>query len=354
MGDENVKNFIIQEEKSFYIDQSKEQPLQFPFLEVIDGKGYVTCSRHQDTVLCENCQDGYYLLKNDPVCWECHEAPTNFYLTSLLRTSDGNLFAMSYVTARVNDDTLHCYSWISRDEGLSWEKQEGTLQFEEKQSSFEGSSWGGFLFHRTMMQMEDGSLQGTMYGSYAADRSYRCLWVRSDNMGKDWKAVSSIAYDPEVGKEGFCEPVVVRCTDQSLLCVMRTGGNSSPLYQCRSRDNGKTWDSPVPIPCPDGSDCRSVDPDLCRMQDGTLVLSFGRPGCRLLFSEDGCGNQWGHCFEIGKEKVSGYTGVRELSPGQLLVIGDNGSDWMNPQEFGIWGLLLHLEHEKDADHYENY
>jgi hypothetical protein len=84
----------------------------------------------------------------------------------------------------------------------------------------------------------------------------------------------------------------------------------------------------------------SVDPDLCLMSNGVLVLSYGRPGNKLLFSLDGNGEAWGYGQNIYSGRSSGYTGIREISPGRLLMVGDEGANWQSPAAYRIWGVSL--------------
>ena len=80
-----------------------------------------------------------------------------------------------------------------------------------------------------------------MYGHLEGDEQMRVLLIRSEDDGLTWNFVSTIAEvgtsgkrgNYEVGYEGFCEPVMTRARDGSLLVVMRTGGYD-PMFQTRS------------------------------------------------------------------------------------------------------------------------
>ena len=189
----------------------------------------------------------------------------------------------------------------------------------------------GISFDRTILCEPDGTLMATMYGRFQDDASYRVLIVRSDDDGATWDFVSTVAYDPNVGDEGYCEPVVARVADGSLLCVMRTG-RGNPLYQSRSRDNGLTWSSPTSL------GVLSVDPDLCLLRNGVLALSTGRPTVQLMFSLDGSGEEWTAPLTVYSglrageaENSTCYTGLRETATdGRLLLVYDTnsqGSPW---------------------------
>ena len=186
----------------------------------------------------------------------------------------------------------------------------------------------GPLFGRSIVQLDNGTLLSSMYGWFKGDtqpdhyrkggtmrRSYIC---ESRDAGKTWHYLSTVAYRPFLGNEGYSELVIRRLPNGEILAIVRTGGNGNPGWQdnplmmSRSVDDGKTW-SPVRRMGVEG-----VWPDLCVMSDGTLVCSTGRPGAMILFSLDN-GRTWTDQTPIDGERYSGYTSVCELSPGKLLV-----------------------------------
>lgn len=185
----------------------------------------------------------------------------------------------------------------------------------------------GPLFWGGMVEMPDSRLLATLYGWFKGDESpvpgqrgsyrYRTFLAESRDNGRTWNVVTTIAYDPNLGTEGYCEPVMKRLRNGDLLCLLRTGGDNrpywqdNPLCQTRSTDGGKTWARPHRI----GVD--GVDPDLCIMTDGTLACSYGRPGADLMLSPDN-GHTWTGHRCIHPERYSGYTAVCEVEPGVLL------------------------------------
>jgi len=185
----------------------------------------------------------------------------------------------------------------------------------------------GPLFWRSLVEMPDGALLGAMYGWFNGDNSpvpgqsgsmrYRTFLVRSEDLGHTWAYLSTVAYDPNIGTEGYCEPVLRLLQNGKLLCILRTGGDNRPFWQdnpmCQtsSRDGGKTWDKPHRM----GVD--GVSPDLCTMSDGTLACSYGRPGADLMLSTDN-GKSWTDHTCIDPERYSGYTALCEVEPGVLL------------------------------------
>ena len=117
--------------------------------------------------------------------------------------------------------------------------------------------------------------------------------MASDDRGTSWDYLATVAYDPSIGEESFCEPSMVLLSDGDLFCIMRTGYTHDPMYLCWSSDRGRTWTKPV------SSGVIGVDPMLIVMHDGTLVCSYGvkerdsrRRERRLMFALDGRGETW--------------------------------------------------------------
>ncbi len=185
----------------------------------------------------------------------------------------------------------------------------------------------GMVLNRTVMREPDGSLLATLYGHLAGQEKYNCMLVRSRDEGMTWDYVSSIAYDADIPGQGFCEPVMARVADGSLLAVMRTGGGYErhyPMYQARSLDNGQNWSAPENL------GVYSVDPDLCLLSNGLLACSFGRPILEFMVSRDGSGYAWGQPTTLFTGSSTCYSGLREIAPGRLLLVFDSnreGSPW---------------------------
>jgi len=181
----------------------------------------------------------------------------------------------------------------------------------------------GMVLDRSVLREPDGTLLATLYGHLAGQAKYNCMLMRSKDDGLTWDYVSSIAYDPDIPGEGFCEPVMARVADGSLLAVMRTGGGYErkfPMYQCRSLDNGQTWSASQNL------GVYSVDPDLCLMSNGILACSFGRPTMEIMFSPDGSGHGWTEPTTVYPGNSTCYSGLREVAPGRLLLVYDSNSE----------------------------
>jgi hypothetical protein len=221
----------------------------------------------------------------------------------------------------------------STDNGLTARSDTAVLHIPDATGGTgdDGKPYEGPPADHAIVRLRDGSLLAAMYGQFKSDRvlvptmpaQWRCFkyrtWViRSTDRGKSWEYLSTVAYDPSIGLESFCEADLLVLRNGDILCFMRTGGSGggfTPLHLSRSTDDGRTWSKPTPI-----AD-RGVWPNACRMRNGVLVCTYGRPGNWLCFSLDE-GRTWtGHfCFYEGR--TTSYNSVEEVAPDTLLVVYD--------------------------------
>lgn len=156
------------------------------------------------------------------------------------------------------------------------------------------------------------------------------LMVSSDN-GRSWTRRSSLANLP--AQDNTSEPALAMNKAGELVAVMRRDFHESnpSMYLVHSKDDGYTWSEPQTI---FGS---SVFPQLLQLQDGVLVLSFGRPGVWLSFSLDG-GYSWtkpraiiaGDPANLLKH-TCGYTSMLALGRDSFLL---TYSDFLRPNAKG--------------------
>lgn len=195
----------------------------------------------------------------------------------------------------------------------------------------DGSTRDGPWCDHAIIVLKDQSLLAANCGCFASDTTpvsscpgqfkaskYRGFVTRSTDRGLTWEYLSTVTADATLGSEGCNEMDLIRTPEGDILCIYRTGGDRahpSPLYQSRSKDEGKTWGPPERI-----AD-RGVWPNTCLMDDGVLVCTYGRPGNWLTFSLDS-GRTWlGHfCFYEGG--TTSYNSVEQVATGRILVMYD--------------------------------
>lgn len=183
----------------------------------------------------------------------------------------------------------------------------------------------GPLFMRSIVSLQDASLLALMCGWFDTDtketlhkgqkyrRSFLC---RSVDAGRSWDYLSTVAYEPTWGSEGWSEGTLLRLPGGELIAALRSGSDRShwkdnPLCLLFSQDEGRTW-SP-----PHRSGIDGVYPSMVRMSNGLLACSYGRPGAKLMFSADS-GRTWTDQTLVSAERYSGYTWIAEVAPGELL------------------------------------
>src|ERR1041385_6186102 len=223
---------------------------------------------------------------------------------------DGTVLAISYMkdVRKTGPGEFIYPRWVSKDNWKTWQGPLDTPVHIPKGAGGTGdrmARFNGPLFWRSLLELPDGRLLATMYGYFEGDivpisgfkptegfYKYRCLLVESKDGGASWSLVATIAYDPAVGQEGYCEPALARLPDGTLACIMRTGYTDDPMYMSYSKDDGRTWSKPV------STGQRGVDPRLLVLKDGLLACAYGvkefkgnRRERRLMLSNDG-GKTW--------------------------------------------------------------
>ena len=76
------------------------------------------------------------------------------------------------------------------------------------------------------------------------------------------------------------------------------------------------------------------------MKNGILALTYGRPGTRIAFSDDGCGYHWDFSMDTYTKETTGYSGIVETGKDSLLLIADQGRT--GAKEMAIWGRFIHV------------
>jgi hypothetical protein len=213
----------------------------------------------------------------------------------------------------------------------------------------------------------DGQLIATLYGSKAGDEFYSVVVATSQDGGRTWRYLATVAGpecvpDAEPRGHGPAEPALVQLADGDLMCVMRMGGGEDfPLRRSYSRDGGHTWSTPDPLPA------GSVEPSLKRLQNGVLALSTGRPGIFLWLSTDRRGERWQSIdllahhnrwapsagYQITPAQTTAYTEIIGIAPNRLLLAYDRTPYGWQPTPAGSNErnriFLLPFEIEADSN-----
>ncbi len=181
------------------------------------------------------------------------------------------------------------------------------------------------FFERPLLQYKNELLYADYRGRFAredgsvAGKGFTSLMVSTDN-GRSFQRRSTVAMDPE-DKDLMGEPQLTATADGRLACVVRRSDqDQKPMGICWSEDSGHTW-TPVKDLFEFG-----VWPCVQLLGNGTLVLSYGRPGVHLAFDFEGNGEQWTHQETLiegdHKERMRhscGYTSLLSIDDDSLLM-----------------------------------
>ncbi|MCM8789184.1 MAG: glycoside hydrolase [Candidatus Omnitrophica bacterium] len=190
----------------------------------------------------------------------------------------------------------------------------------------------GGTYFTSIIELEDETLVGLGYWypkqGQRLDR-YAVGCFESRDRGRTWIEKSIVGYDPDF-PEGYCEPTLVQLKDGRLYAAMRTG---SFLYHTWSEDSGKSWKKPEQLKLIDSDILpERVWPVCKKLNDGTLVMVYGRPGKDIIFDPSGTGMKWQghfdlHAWEIETQKIMGVPedlrlikGVRYRDSGHYLAL----------------------------------
>ncbi len=354
-------NLLAQDTARFHIEIDQPQLIRssalFPYLWLLkDGSALLEVSKGSRIYKRPGGfeyrqQDPAFLVSRDHLkSWQPwseaeHLTEQPWFEGAVLQLRDGSVLMFEYIAHKVSKGNYEGRMWRS---SAGWETLDGPIPFtlsvpryEETGGSDEGTPFLAIPWHRSVIEMPDGSLMASIYGRFEGDktpseyepamRKMRSFIVTSHNGGKSWAYLSTIASTP-VGQEGFGEPVLIRLSKGRhagrLVCLMRTG-RINAIHQSESDDNGITWTAAHPMRWMYSNfghwrDIVGTDPDLIEMQDGTLAISFGHKpdfeddGNFVAFSADH-GESWTQVTRLSMERTCAYTSLREIEPGILYV-----------------------------------
>ncbi len=126
---------------------------------------------------------------------------------------------------------------------------------------------------------------------------YSAEIFRSEDQGHTFALRGHLEYEAN-GREypylsgGFSDSDFEFMLDGSMVWFLRstwygsTGWEWAPMYMARSTDKGKTWTKPVAF-----ADV-GILPRLCKLENGTTLLCYARPGTYVSVCANDSGTQW--------------------------------------------------------------
>lgn len=201
------------------------------------------------------------------------------------------------------------YRWARDAASTVWKNQAEVEQ--DGDSFYVPAPWGderqvqyvvpddyqGFVLHQPPMAMPDGRLVAMVFGdkknapvsSQQKELKFSNVFaIESTDGGLTWRECGRVTDfdspppDSQIGYEGPCEPGPIHLGNGHILVAMRTGnvnfesqGRQGMMHWSISHDAGRTWSPVKSLGVP------GVLPKFCRLADGRLFLSYGRPGNRL-------------------------------------------------------------------------
>ncbi len=242
---------------------------------------------------------------------------------------DGTVVGLAYRCLPIEGESgwYECERSILKGGNRAFEKDGARVFVPEAKAAMGHSMHKGPLFMRSIIERKDGTLVALMAGWFKSDtalcpyghgrpysRSYVC---ESEDGGATWTYLTTIGYD-QIGSEGYNEGSMRRLPSGQWLAVMRTGSekdpkcHDNPIMWSVSADEGRTWS------VPQRTGVEGAYPSLAVLEDGSVAMTYGRPGAMLVFSHDN-GRTWTDQTLIDATPYSGYTDVVEVEPGVLLV-----------------------------------
>jgi S-formylglutathione hydrolase FrmB len=279
-----------------------------------------------------------FLSRDEGATWEKRETGT--LGPGPLALSDGRIIGMAYRSKPIEGRTgwYRDSGYVSNDQGLTVEAQDVDFHVPLAKAARGHALHLGPLYMRSMVERPDGSLVALMAGWFLGDdvpcpyspkrpysRTYTC---ESIDGGATWTYLATIGYG-QIGSEGYNEGSMKQLPNGDLVVVMRTGS----MADKRCHDNpimfSRSRDGGKRWSTPQRTGVNGAFPDILVLSDGVLALSYGRPGACIMFSTDG-GATWGDQTVVDATPYSGYTTIVETGPGEILMaFGTRG--YMDPK-----------------------
>jgi len=192
------------------------------------------------------------------------------------------------------------------------------------------------------------------------EKQFRSIVLSSDDRGKTWYYLSTIAFDgkEDIRGEGFDETSLLVMDDGRILSFIRSGasyqaslgsfnnndwntkmpfsyGLQTPIYMSISNDDGQNWSIADPITT------HGVWPGAIQLENGIIAVSYGRPGNWLMFN-DNKSESWGPIIpfynDLYPPDCGNYISMEEIFPNILLVVYSrtNPNDYWKSELVGTY------------------
>ena len=256
--------------------------------------------------------------------------------------SDGTVLLYDGIAFRKRDTTFVCRMCASSPDGKTLSPPElATISrpanvptstpgdevlsaYESNAARWTSSACAGF--YRRIVRNEDGTLIACAQAMHEGDMKPRCVSYHSTNDGRTWVS------EQTVSASGLVDPVLARCTDGRLLCLMRAD-DGDELFLAWSIDDGKSWMEPI------RARVRGRLQDVCLLDNEVMACSYVQEGVRIMFSVDGTSRSWTDRIKLDDDERSGTSGTSlcEVEPGRLLLVYDAES--IPGEAEGVRGIL---------------
>lgn len=232
---------------------------------------------------------------------------------------------------RLNDCPPDVQAYIRDVAALRWRPGTGRWERESVQwddghqlvYTYEG--WAGKTSQEDQMVQLDGKLLLAEYRTAYATMDgqtplgWEVALMVSDDNGHSFRRRSCIS--AQYPQDNLAEPALALNRKKELVCVIRRSyDQQAPMYVTVSPDEGRSWEKPRLL------HSVGVFPHMVLLENGVLVLAFGRPGVYLSFSPDGTGRSWTPPTTLIEGKLDnpgattcGYTTIQPIGPETFLL-----------------------------------
>jgi len=188
------------------------------------------------------------------------------------------------------------------------------------------------------LALDDERLLAVAYGvDRHSDAGRTSVWtMESSDRSRTWEETGVAASSEAMGMEPN-ETTLVRLKDGRLYAMMRVDGGppGTGFYHIWSSDEGRTWTAPEPMHLVDEDHRPGVAwPRAVVLDDGTLVMVYGRPVRNVIFDPTGTGTQWQGRLDLTafEKETQALLGVPE---GQRIRRPGGNREWDSSDYLGV-------------------